>query len=48
VALVAVVGVFGSDVPGAGLGELPIFAAWLMLGAVLTSILAKLPPAATN
>jgi hypothetical protein len=38
--LVAVVGAYGSDVPGAGWGELelPIFAAWLALGAVISQI----------
>ena len=43
--LVAVVGAYGSDVPGLGWGELelPIFAAWLALGAVMTSVLAKRP-----
>ncbi len=44
-ALVAVVGAYGADVPGLGWGELdlPIFAAWLALGAVMTSELAKPP-----
>jgi hypothetical protein len=43
--LVAVVGAFGSDGPGLGWGELelPIFAAWLALGAVMTLVLAKQP-----
>jgi hypothetical protein len=43
--LVAVAGAYGSDVPGLGWGELelPIFAAWLVLGAVMTSVLAKRP-----
>ena len=43
--LVAVVGAYGADVPGLGWGELelPIFAAWLALGAVMTSVLAKPP-----
>jgi hypothetical protein len=43
VILVAVVGAFGTDGPGLGWGELelPIFAAWLALGAVMTSVLAK-------
>src|SRR5215469_6830245 len=42
-ALVAVVGAYGADVPGPGWGELelPIFAAWLALGAVMTSVLTK-------
>ena len=42
---VAVVGAWGSDFPGLGWGELelPIFAAWLALGAAITSVLAKLP-----
>ena len=46
VVLVAVVGAFGADVPGLGWGELelPIFAAWLALGALMTSVLAR-PPA---
>jgi hypothetical protein len=41
--LVAVVGAFGADGPGLGWGELelPIFAAWLALGAVMTSVLAN-------
>ena len=41
--LVAVVGAFGADGPGLGWGELelPILAAWLALGAVMTSVLAK-------
>jgi hypothetical protein len=29
--------------PGLGWGELPIFAAWLALGAMMTSVLAKPP-----
>jgi hypothetical protein len=43
--LVAVVGAYGADGPGLGWGELelPIFAAWLALGAVMTSVLAKPP-----
>jgi hypothetical protein len=43
--LVAVVGAFGADDPGPGWGELelPIFAAWLALGAVMTSVLAERP-----
>lgn len=43
--LVAVAGAYGADSPGLGWGELelPIFAAWLSLGAVMTSVLAKLP-----
>ena len=44
--LVAVVGAYGADDPGGGVGwgEWPVFAAWLALGAVMTSVLAK-PPA---
>ncbi len=42
--LVVAVGGYGSDVPDVGWGELPIFAAWLALGAVMTSVLAE-PPA---
>jgi hypothetical protein len=43
--LVAVVGAYGADVPGPGWGELevPVFAAWLALGAVMTSVLASRP-----
>jgi hypothetical protein len=43
VILVAVVGAYGADGPGLGWGELelPIFAAWLALGAAMTSVLAK-------
>ena len=42
-ALVAVAGAYGADAPGLGWGELelPIFAAWLALGAVMTSVLTK-------
>jgi hypothetical protein len=41
--LVAVVGALGADGPGLGWGELelPVFAAWLALGAVMTSVLTK-------
>lgn len=41
--LVAVAGAYGADSPGLGWGELelPIFAAWLVLGAAMTSVLAK-------
>jgi hypothetical protein len=44
-ALVAIAGAWGSDFPGWGWGEfeLPIFAAWLALGALMSSILAKAP-----
>jgi hypothetical protein len=43
--LVAIVGAYGSDSPGLGWGELelPIFAAWLTLGAVMTSVLVRPP-----
>ncbi|HET7017712.1 MAG TPA: hypothetical protein VFI65_27560 [Streptosporangiaceae bacterium] len=43
--LVAVAGAWGADYPGLGWGELelPIFAAWLGLGALMTSVLAKAP-----
>ena len=37
--LVVVVGAYGSDVPDVGWGELPIFAAWVALGAVINQIL---------
>jgi hypothetical protein len=50
-ALVTVVGAYGSDSPGLGWGELelPVFAAWLALGALMTSVLAKpLSSAASN
>ena len=44
-ALLAVVAGIGSETPNLGWGavELPIFAAWLALGAVMTSVLAKRP-----
>lgn len=40
---IAVAGAWGSDFPGLGWGEfeLPIFAAWLALGIVMTSVLFK-------
>jgi PadR family transcriptional regulator, regulatory protein PadR len=37
--VVVVVGGYGSDVPDVGWGELPIFAAWVALGAVINQIL---------
>jgi hypothetical protein len=41
--MVAAVGAYGADFPGLGWGELelPIFAAWLALGALISQILAK-------
>jgi hypothetical protein len=44
-ALVAVVGAWGADFPGLGWGELelPIFAAWLALGVMMSSVLARMP-----
>ena len=38
-----VVAANGTYFPGVGWGELPIFAAWLALGAAMTSVLAKPP-----
>ncbi len=48
--LVAVVGAYGADVPGLAWGELelPIFVAWLALGAVMMSVLAKMEPTSTS
>ncbi len=37
--VVVVVAANGSDFPGVGWGELPIFAAWVALGAVINQIL---------
>jgi amino acid transporter len=39
--VVVAVGGYGSDVPDVGWGELPIFAAWLALGAVMNQILPR-------